>query len=55
MITLVSEYFSDAMIEYMHELDKLGMRIFEMLAHGLGLEDNFFTKSFDKKEATMIR
>ena len=39
------------MIEYMHELDKLGMKIFEMLASGLGLEDDFFTKSFEEKEA----
>ena len=43
------------MTEYMHELDKLGKKIFEMLAHGLGLEDDFFTKSFEEKEATMIR
>ena len=43
------------MTEYMHELDKLGKKIFEMLAHGLGLEDDFFTESFEEKEATMIR
>jgi isopenicillin N synthase-like dioxygenase len=45
------------MIEYMHELEKLaaGMRIFEMLAHGLGLPEDFFTKNFEEKEATMIR
>lgn len=43
------------MIEYMNALDKLGMTIFEMLAHGLGLADDFFTKNFDEKEATMIR
>lgn len=43
------------MIEYMHELDKLGMRIFEMLAHGLGLPEDFFTKNFEEKDETMIR
>lgn len=47
--------FSDAVIEYMGALDKLGMKIFEMLAHGLGLEDDFFTKNFEEKEATMFR
>ncbi|XP_059657643.1 gibberellin 20 oxidase 1-like [Cornus florida] len=47
--------FSEALIEYMDALDKLGMTIFEMLAHGLGLVDDFFTKNFDEKEATMIR
>lgn len=43
------------MIEYMQELDKLGMRIFEMLAHGLGLQEDFFTRNFEEKDATMIR
>ncbi|KAA8526022.1 hypothetical protein F0562_007878 [Nyssa sinensis] len=47
--------FSDAMIESMEALEKLGMTIFEMLAHGLGLSDDFFTKNFEEKEATMIR
>ncbi|KAJ7952564.1 putative Gibberellin 20 oxidase [Quillaja saponaria] len=47
--------FSDAMIEYMNALDKLGMRILEMLAHGLGLPDEFFVRNFEEKEATMIR
>ncbi|KAK4727968.1 hypothetical protein R3W88_032885 [Solanum pinnatisectum] len=36
--------FSNAMIDYMKEMDKLGMVIFMMLAHGLGLEDDFFFK-----------
>ncbi|GMY29936.1 gibberellin 20 oxidase 1 [Fagus crenata] len=31
------------------------MRIFEMLAHGLGLQDDFFTRSFEEKESTMIQ
>ena len=43
------------MIEYMEALDKLGSKIFEMLAHGLGLEDDFFKKNFEVKEETMIR
>ncbi|KAK2989703.1 hypothetical protein RJ640_012924 [Escallonia rubra] len=47
--------YSDAMIAYMDALDKLGMTIFKMLAHGLGLRDDFFTKNFEEKEATMIR
>ncbi|WOG90184.1 hypothetical protein DCAR_0209427 [Daucus carota subsp. sativus] len=47
--------FSDAMMEYMDALDKLGMIIFEMLAHGLGLPDDFFTKNFTEKDSTMIR
>ncbi|OVA14955.1 Oxoglutarate/iron-dependent dioxygenase [Macleaya cordata] len=48
--------FSDAMLAYMHELDKLGMLIFEMLADGLGLPSDFFSKNFkEEKEATMIR
>ncbi|XP_058086773.1 gibberellin 20 oxidase 3-like [Magnolia sinica] len=46
---------SAAILEYMRVLDGLGMVIFKMLAHGLGLEDDFFTKNFDEKEATMIR
>ena len=48
-------YHSDAMIEYMRALDKLGSTIFEMLAHGLGLPKDFFAKNFEEKEATMIR
>ncbi|KAL6348746.1 hypothetical protein AAG906_033402 [Vitis piasezkii] len=47
--------FSNAMVKYMQALDKLGMKIFEMLAHGMGLPDDFFTKNFEEKEATMIR
>lgn len=43
------------MIKYMRALDKLGMTIFEMLVHGLGLPDDFFTRNFEEKEATMIR
>lgn len=43
------------MSEYMYALDKLGMIIFEMLAHGLGLPDDFFTKHFTEKDSTMIR
>lgn len=43
------------MVKYMQALDKLGMKIFEMLAHGMGLPDDFFTKNFEEKEATMIR
>ncbi|KAM7494045.1 hypothetical protein LguiB_028654 [Lonicera macranthoides] len=43
------------MIEYMESLDKLGLKIFEMLARGLGLEDDFFTKNFEVKEETIIR
>ncbi|CAN6579537.1 unnamed protein product [Malus baccata var. baccata] len=45
----------NAMIRYLNALDNLGMTILEMLAHGLGLPDNFFTKNFEEKEATMIR
>ncbi|KAK9275169.1 hypothetical protein L1049_022430 [Liquidambar formosana] len=47
--------FSDALIEYMNALDKLGMVIFEMLAHGLGLPDDFFTKNFEEKEANHVQ
>ncbi|RZC86648.1 hypothetical protein C5167_030000 [Papaver somniferum] len=48
--------FSDAMLAYMEELDKLSMLIFEMLADGLGLPSDFFSKNFkEEKEATMIR
>lgn len=43
------------MIGYLNALDNLGMTIFEMLAHGLGLPDDFFKKHFEEKEATMIR
>ncbi|XP_077234332.1 gibberellin 20 oxidase 2-like [Tasmannia lanceolata] len=46
---------SDAIMDYMDSLNRLGMVIFEMLAHGLGLPDDFFTKNFEEKEATMIR
>ncbi|KAF3649339.1 putative polycomb group protein EMBRYONIC FLOWER 2-like [Capsicum annuum] len=47
--------FSNAMIEYMEEMNKLGMIIMEMLAHGLGLADDFFSKNFEEKEATIFR
>ncbi|XP_020519352.1 gibberellin 20 oxidase 1-like [Amborella trichopoda] len=47
--------FSDAMLDYMHAMDALGMLIFEMLAHGLGLPHDYFSKNFEEKEATMIR
>jgi len=46
---------SNTMIEYMEEMDKLGMIIMEMLAHGLGLADDFFSKNFEEKEATIFR
>ncbi|XP_050150137.1 gibberellin 20 oxidase 1-B-like [Malus sylvestris] len=49
------QQFSNAMIRYLNALDNLGMTILEMLAHGLGLPDNFFTENFEEKEATMIR
>lgn len=42
-------------MDYMNALDGLGMVVFEMLAHGLGLPDDFFAKNFDKKDETMIR
>ncbi|KAI3864409.1 hypothetical protein MKW92_012082 [Papaver armeniacum] len=42
--------FSDAMLAYMEELDKLGMLIFEMLADGLGLPSDFFSKNFKRRE-----
>ncbi|KAF6149973.1 hypothetical protein GIB67_008694 [Kingdonia uniflora] len=47
--------FSDAFIAYMQALDKLGLVILKMLAHGLGLENDFFTKNCEEKESTMIR
>ncbi|KAK1307229.1 Gibberellin 20 oxidase 1 [Acorus calamus] len=41
---------------YMNAMDGLGMVILDMLAHGLGLPHDFFTKNFNKeKESTMIR
>ncbi|KAL7165006.1 hypothetical protein ACSBR2_040819 [Camellia fascicularis] len=43
------------MVEYMEALDKLGMTIMEMLANGLGLQSDFFTKNFEEKDSTMIR
>ncbi|KAG9452161.1 hypothetical protein H6P81_005065 [Aristolochia fimbriata] len=49
------QHFSDAIIEYMEAVDRLGMRILEMLARGLGLCDDFFTKNFKDKEQTMLR
>ncbi|PHT92810.1 hypothetical protein T459_00692 [Capsicum annuum] len=42
-------------LEYMEEMNKLGMIIMEMLAHGLGLADDFFSKNFEEKEATIFR
>ncbi|CAM8883263.1 hypothetical protein QQ045_020441 [Rhodiola kirilowii] len=47
--------FYDAVIRYMEELDKLGMKVLTMLAHGLHLPGDFFTKNFDEKESTMFR
>ncbi|XP_068634727.1 gibberellin 20 oxidase 2-like [Aristolochia californica] len=46
---------SNAIIDYMNALDQLGMRILEMLARGLGLCDDFFTKNFKDMDQTMIR
>ncbi|KAF3622025.1 putative B3 domain-containing protein-like [Capsicum annuum] len=44
------------MIEYMKEMDKLGMVIFEILAHVLGIEEeHFFNKNFEEKEAAYFR
>lgn len=43
------------MIEHMEEMGKLGMIIMEMLAHGLCLGDDLFSKNFEEKEATIFR
>ncbi|EEF30024.1 Gibberellin 20 oxidase, putative [Ricinus communis] len=47
--------FSNALMEYMQALDKLGMIILEMLAHGLGLPRDFFLRNFEAKEETILR
>ncbi|XP_048229503.1 gibberellin 2-beta-dioxygenase 4 [Ricinus communis] len=46
---------SNALMEYMQALDKLGMIILEMLAHGLGLPRDFFLRNFEAKEETILR
>ena len=48
--------YSDAMINYMNALEELGIRVLAMLANGLGLDSNFFTRHFlSERESTMIR
>lgn len=39
----------------MNALDQLGMTIFEMLAQGLGLPDDYFSRNFHEKRSTMLR
>ncbi|KAG6431529.1 hypothetical protein SASPL_109608 [Salvia splendens] len=49
-------HFSDAMINYMNAMEELGVRVLAMLANGLGLDNNFFTRHFlSERESTMIR
>ncbi|KAJ0970686.1 hypothetical protein J5N97_018645 [Dioscorea zingiberensis] len=47
--------FSDALMEYMEAVEELGRVILGMLAHGLGLSDECFTKCLSEKENMMIR
>lgn len=48
--------YSDAMINYMNAMEELGIRVLAMLANGLGLDSNFFTRHFSsERESTMIR
>ncbi|XP_075517869.1 naringenin,2-oxoglutarate 3-dioxygenase-like [Primulina tabacum] len=46
---------SNVLIKYMKAVEELGMTILEMLAHGLGLVDNFFTRSMTEDTNMMIR
>ncbi|KAL3817987.1 hypothetical protein ACJIZ3_003892 [Penstemon smallii] len=46
---------SNAMIKYMKAQEELGRIILKMLAHGLGLASDFFTRNLTEKEAVMIR
>ncbi|KAH6818015.1 hypothetical protein C2S51_001618 [Perilla frutescens var. frutescens] len=47
--------FSNAMMRYMNAVEEVGIMILEMLAHGLGLDSNFFTRHLTERENTMIR
>lgn len=47
--------YSNAMIKYMNAMEELGKGVLEMLANGLGLCTNFFTKELREPENTMIR
>ncbi|KAL7160537.1 hypothetical protein ABFS83_01G102800 [Erythranthe nasuta] len=48
--------FSNEMIRYMEAMDELGITILEMIAHGLGLENDVFTRHMlQEKESTIIR
>ncbi|KAI3469015.1 hypothetical protein Pfo_025678 [Paulownia fortunei] len=49
------QVLSNAMIRYMKAMEELGITILEMLAHGLGLASDFFTRYLKEKETTMIR
>ncbi|KAK4486498.1 hypothetical protein RD792_009181 [Penstemon davidsonii] len=46
---------SNAIIKYMKAQEELGRIILKMLAHGLGLTSDFFTRNLTEKEAVMIR
>ena len=46
---------SEAVIKYMDALDRVGLIILEMLAHGLGLPDDYLSRNFHEKKSTMIR
>lgn len=47
--------YSNTMIKYMNAMEELGIAVLEMLAIGLGLSSNFFTKELRERENTMIR
>lgn len=43
------------MIKYMNAMEELGKTILEMLANGLGLSSNFFTRHMTERESAMLR
>ncbi|KAH9300249.1 hypothetical protein KI387_011832, partial [Taxus chinensis] len=47
--------FSQALIDYMSALENLGIKLLQLLARGLHLPTDFFTRHFQEKESNMLR
>ncbi|XP_057799912.1 gibberellin 20 oxidase 1-like [Salvia miltiorrhiza] len=48
-------HFSNAMMKYLNAMEEVGIRILEMLATGLGLGSDFFSRHLREQENSMIR
>lgn len=47
--------YSDTMIKYMNAMEEVGISVLEMLASGLGLASNFFSRQLREAENSMMR